>query len=263
MTALVVVALCGFSVSLLTLFSGFGLGTLLLPAFAIFLPVEVAVASTAIVHAANNLFKVGLLARSIRRDILVRFGLPAACAALAGALTLVSISTQSGLATWSFLGRAAEVTPVKLVMGILILFFAAVELATPRREWGVSPRWLPVGGALSGFFGGLSGHQGAVRAVFLTPLRLSPVQFASTQAGLALLVDGTRLIVYGWSFALMRSSAGPAVIPWTLVVVATVSAFTGSLLGTYLLPHVTLDSVHRFVGGLLIVVGLALAAGIA
>ena len=188
MTALVVVALCGFSVSLLTLFSGFGLGTLLLPAFAIFLPVEVAVASTAIVHAANNLFKVGLLARSIRRDILVRFGLPAACAALAGALTLVSISTQSGLATWSFLGRAAEVTPVKLVMGILILFFAAVELATPRREWGVSPRWLPVGGALSGFFGGLSGHQGAVRAVFLTPLRLSPVQFASTQAGLALLV---------------------------------------------------------------------------
>ena len=141
MTALVVVALCGFSVSLLTLFSGFGLGTLLLPAFALFLPVEVAVASTAIVHAANNLFKVGLLAQSIRRDILVRFGLPAACAALAGALTLVSISTRSSLATWVFLGRAAEVTPVKLVMGILILFFAAVELATPTREWGVSQRW--------------------------------------------------------------------------------------------------------------------------
>ena len=263
MTALVVVALCSFSVSLLTLFSGFGLGTLLLPAFALFLPVEVAVASTAIVHAANNLFKVGLLARSARRDIIVRFGVPAACAAFAGALTLVSISTRNAMATWSFLGLAAEVTPVKLVMGALILFFAVVELATPRHEWSVSPRWLPVGGVLSGFFGGLSGHQGAVRAVFLRPLSLSPVQFASTQAGLALLVDGARLVVYGWSFALMRSSTGLAVIPWTLVAVATLSAFAGALLGKYLLPHVTFDRVHRLVGALLIVVGLALAAGIA
>ena len=43
--------------SALTLFSGFGLGTLLLPAFALFFPVDVAVGLTAIVHFLNNLFK--------------------------------------------------------------------------------------------------------------------------------------------------------------------------------------------------------------
>ena len=59
MTAAIVIGLVAFGVSLLTLFSGFGLGTLLLPAFAVFFPIEVAVASTAIVHAANNLFKAG------------------------------------------------------------------------------------------------------------------------------------------------------------------------------------------------------------
>ena len=62
MTTAIALAVAAFGTSLLTLFSGFGLGTLLLPAFAFFLPLEVAVASTAVVHAANNLFKVGLLA---------------------------------------------------------------------------------------------------------------------------------------------------------------------------------------------------------
>ena len=43
--------------SALTFFSGFGLGTLLLPAFALFVPIEQAVALTAIVHLLNSLFK--------------------------------------------------------------------------------------------------------------------------------------------------------------------------------------------------------------
>ena len=69
MAATVIVGIAAFGVSLLTLFSGFGLGTLLMPVFALFFPVEVAVASTAVVHAANNLFKVGLLARGASVDV--------------------------------------------------------------------------------------------------------------------------------------------------------------------------------------------------
>ena len=47
----------------LTLFSGFGLGTLLMPAFALFFSVDVAIAMTAIVHFMNNMFKLALLGR--------------------------------------------------------------------------------------------------------------------------------------------------------------------------------------------------------
>gem|GEM_PF-6365247 len=50
-----VVALCAFLASGLTLYSGFGLGTLLLPVFAFFFPVEVAVGATVLVHGANNI----------------------------------------------------------------------------------------------------------------------------------------------------------------------------------------------------------------
>ena len=263
MIAVIVLGLFSFGVSLLTLFSGFGLGTLLMPAFALFLPVEVAVASTAIVHAANNLFKVGLLAGAARRDVLVRFGLPAILASFVGAIVLTSLSEQTPLTSWSLLGRDTPITPVKLVMGILILGFALFELAPRLRALRAQVRWLPLGGALSGFFGGLSGHQGALRAIFLTPLALAPTEFASTQAVLALFVDGARLLVYGSSFVLLGSSADTAAIPWALVAVAASSAFLGAWVGKRLLPQVTFQGVRALVGVLLVMVGVALAAGIA
>ena len=50
----VVVCATALIVAALTLFSGFGLGTLLMPAFALFFPVTVAVAATAVVHLANK-----------------------------------------------------------------------------------------------------------------------------------------------------------------------------------------------------------------
>ena len=53
MTAHLAVALAALFAAGLTLYSGFGLGTLLLPVFALFYPVEVAVAATAMVHGAN------------------------------------------------------------------------------------------------------------------------------------------------------------------------------------------------------------------
>ena len=78
------VAMVAFLVSPLTLYSGFGLGTLLMPVFAFFFPVPVAVAATAVVHGANNAFKTALLGRSAERSLVLRFGLPAIPSAFFG-----------------------------------------------------------------------------------------------------------------------------------------------------------------------------------
>ena len=72
----------------LTLFSGFGLGTLLLPAMLLLVPPEAAVAATAVVHLANNLLKVALFGRHCRKDVLIRFGGMAVVAAFFGAQIL-------------------------------------------------------------------------------------------------------------------------------------------------------------------------------
>lgn len=58
---IVLIAVVAALASALTLYSGFGLGTILLPAFALFLPAPLAVAATGIVHLLNNLFKGTLL----------------------------------------------------------------------------------------------------------------------------------------------------------------------------------------------------------
>jgi uncharacterized protein len=84
----IVIPLLAFLVSALTFFSGFGLGTLLLPAFIAFYPAEIAVGLTAVVHALNNIFKFGLVRRDINWPVVFRFGLPAVLFAYFGARCL-------------------------------------------------------------------------------------------------------------------------------------------------------------------------------
>jgi uncharacterized membrane protein YfcA len=64
---LLIVCVAALLASALTLFSGFGLGTLLMPVVALFFPLELAIAMTAMVHLANTLFKIGLLGRKANR----------------------------------------------------------------------------------------------------------------------------------------------------------------------------------------------------
>lgn len=95
----VLVPLAAFVASGLTMFSGFGLGTLLLPVFALFVPIELAVVATAIVHGANNVLKASLLGRWADREVVVRFGVPAVGAALVGAWVLATFSALDPVAT--------------------------------------------------------------------------------------------------------------------------------------------------------------------
>jgi uncharacterized membrane protein YfcA len=84
----VVVCSVTLVVSATTLFSGFGLGTVLMPAFALFFPVQVAIAATAVVHLANNIFTTLLVGKKADWEAVVKFALPGALAAVAGAATL-------------------------------------------------------------------------------------------------------------------------------------------------------------------------------
>lgn len=256
-------AVATFATSLLTFFSGFGLGTLLLPVFALFVSIEVAVAATAVVHAANNIFKVGLLADHARRDVVLKFGLPAIGASFLGALALARLSGGGVLFAWSLGERSIEVRAIELLLGLLILGFALFELVPGFRRIRAPDSWLPLGGALSGFFGGLSGHQGALRAMFLSPLGLTTGEFAATQAVIAVMVDLVRIAVYGWALGWLEGAGTGIGVPWGPVGVAVLAAFAGAVLGKKLLPKVTIDRLHLIVGWLLVVVGIGLATGLA
>jgi uncharacterized protein len=250
-------------IALLTLFSGFGLGTLLLPVFAVFFPTDVAVAATAVVHLANNLFKLLLVGRHAAWPVVLAFGLPAVPAAIAGALLLGRLSQVPPLASWTLAGRHCEVSVIKLVIAALIVVFALLDLLPALKRVSIEPRYLPLGGVLAGFFGGLSGHQGALRSAFLLKAGLTSQQFIATGVVCAVMVDVARLAVYGAEFA-TRGDAGGALRPGLtgLVVAATLSAFAGSFIGARLVKKVTIASIQKIVGAMLILLAIALGTGI-
>ncbi|MBI3947504.1 MAG: TSUP family transporter [Armatimonadetes bacterium] len=260
--AYVVVCAAAIVVAALTLFSGFGLGTLLMPVFALFFPIEVAVAATAVVHLANNLFKVGLVGRNADRGVFIRFAVPAAAAGVVGALLLTYVAALAPLARYTLWGQEHSVTAVGLVIALLMAGFALFELLPRFERLSFDRRYLPLGGALSGFFGGLSGHQGALRSAFLINAGLTKDAFIATGVMAAVAVDVVRLIVYGVVFIGRHWEALPPG-GFSLVGAATLAAFLGSFLGARLVKKVTLQTVQRVVGVMLLVVAIALGAGLA
>lgn len=251
-----IICLCAFLTSGLTLFSGFGLGTLLLPVMAIFFPIDAAIALTAVVHCLNNLFKFALLGRHADKGTVLRFGLPAILAALLGARLLLWLSHLQPLLAYQFLGLHLQVLPVKLVVACLMILFALVELLPRFGEVSVEKKYLPLGGLLSGFFGGLSGHQGALRAPFLLKSGLSKESFIATGVVISLMVDIPRIAVYSANLLLRTSGSLP------LLAAAVLAAFSGAFLGNRLLRKVTLRGIQILVALMLLGISMGLAMGL-
>ncbi|HLE43544.1 MAG TPA: TSUP family transporter, partial [Methylomirabilota bacterium] len=228
---------------------------------ALFFPVPVAIAATAVVHLANNGFKLALVGRRADWSVVRRFSLPAAVAAIAGASLLSLFASLPTLGAYRLGGREFQVTLVKVVIGALIVGFAWLEASRRMEQVALPARYLVLGGALSGFFGGLSGNQGAFRSAFLIKAGLDKQAFVGTSVVSTIVVDSVRLVVYGLSLV-PRGVLGPSGEILGVIVVATASAFLGAYLGARLLQQVTLRVVRVAVAVMLFVVGAGLVAGL-
>ncbi|MFN8206933.1 MAG: sulfite exporter TauE/SafE family protein [Bacteroidales bacterium] len=241
----------------LTLFSGFGLGTLLMPVFAIFFPVELAIAMTAIVHFLNNLIKLGFYFRQVDRNIVFRFGIPSVIAAFAGAWLLNLLSGIKPLTSYTIGQHLFEITPVKLTIALLLVIFSLMDIIPKLSSLQFDRKYMPFGGLLSGFFGGLSGNQGALRTAFLIRAGLSKEVFIGTGVMIACLVDITRLSIYSGSiFHQLDSSQA------LLLVLASCSAFAGVYFGNKLVKKITIGSLQFIVAVMLLIFSLLLGAGV-
>jgi uncharacterized membrane protein YfcA len=254
---ILIVCLTAFAVSLLTFFSGFGLGTILAPVLMLFFPVDLSIAITAVVHFLNNLFKAALTGRKANMEVLVKFGVPAILAAVAGAWLLVHISDSQPLFTYSLFQHHLAVYPVKLIIAFLLVMFALMELIPRLRNISFHRDYLFAGGMLSGFFGGLTGNQGALRSAFLVRAGLEKTAYIATAAVLSLFVDISRLAVYATRMKLVEPVG--LLLPVTC---ATVAAFAGTYLGSRLLQKVTYSFIQHTVALLLMLIAGGLAAGI-
>lgn len=233
-----------FLASGLTFFSGFGLGTLLLPAFAIFFPAPIAITATATVHLLNNLFKGTLVRKMVDWNTVLRFGLPAIPASILGAYLLTSLNT----------------TQANVIIGSVLILFAFLELQSWFQKLTFPKKYIALGGATTGFMGGLSGQQGALRSMFLLKSNFDAQKYIATGVFIAILIDLARLPIY--TFGLIGNKATITTHDLVLVGFGTLCAFVGAWLGARYVKKMTISYVRYVVAGLMFVIGLLLIFGL-
>jgi hypothetical protein len=135
--------------------------------------------------------------------------------------------------------------------------FALIEVGPASRKIRFDRKYLPLGGILSGFFGGLSGHQGALRSAFLIKCGLSKEAFIASGVGIACVVDVVRIGVYSANYDLLLLGSR---IP--LVAAAVVAAFAGALIGWRLLSRVSLKVVQYIVAVMLLFIAAGIGSGL-
>mgnify|MGYP000273446611 FL=1 len=254
---IIIISITALIASLMTFFTGFGLGTILTPVFAIFFPIDIAIALTGIVHLLNNIFKLGLVGKEVNKKVVLKFGVPAIIAAFIGAELMIRLSSMPEIISYNLLGKEFFILPIKIIVSVLMITFALMEVIPAVKGMQFDSNKLYLGGALSGFFGGLSGHQGAFRSAFLLKAGLSKEAFIATGVSIACLIDFTRLSVYFSKFL----SAG-ITNNLNYIIAAALSAFVGAYFGKKLLKKLTLDYLQIMVSGFIIILAVLLGMGI-
>ncbi len=255
--AYLIIGIVSFLAAGLTLFSGFGLSTILMPVLAVFFPLNIAITLTAIVHFLNNLLKFLLFGKLADKHVILKFGLPGVIAAFLGAKLLIKLQHLHPLFSYDLFSHTFQIMPIKLVIAAVIFIFALLEIIPRFQKLAFDKKYLVGGGLLSGFFGGLSGHQGALRSAFLIKCGLSKETFIATGVVIACLVDLSRISVYstGVLSEQLREHT-------SFVLVAILSAFAGTLVGNRLIKKVTLHNVQVIVSIMLFLIAFCLALGL-
>ena len=231
---LVVVALASVAAGATAAVAGFGIGSLITPLVAIRLGTPMAVAVVVVPHAAATVFRAWRLRRAVDWPLFYRFGIASALGGLAGALLF---ARSSGPVLTRVLGALLILTALSGLTG----WASRVRL----------PRWAAVVlGVLSGFFGGIVGNQGGIRAGALLGVGLSPAAFVATSTMSGVIVDLARAPIY------LRQRGDALLGVWPIVAAATIGALAGTLLGERALLGLSIERFRILVAALVGVLGL-------
>ena len=219
--------------------AGFGIGSLLTPLIAIQYGGVRAVAAVVIPHAAATALRAWRLRRAIDWSVIRRFGLLSALGGLGGALLFARLGGDV----------------LMRILGALLIVTAISTLGGFGRTRRAPERSVPALGFASGFFGGVVGNQGGLRAAALLALGLEPLTFVATSTMTGLLVDAVRGPIYLWR------TGGLLMGLWPLVAVATAGTVIGTLVGERMLFGLSPERFRRLIAILIGAVGIWLLVG--
>ena len=225
MEEIVLVSLGAFFAAALTVPAGFGLSTILTPLVLFLLPVHETVAVVAVVHCAHNAGKYFALKEAVNFEAFRRYGIWLVGGAVIGALLQNQVPND----------------PLLLLVGIFLVILPILTISEKWTGYRIPESNDRLGGFGSGFMGGLSGHQGALRAMFLTRRLPDKMAYAATASVLALCVDISRIPVYLFFRTEEISDE------MTLIVVLVISALLGVRVGKKWLQSLKSSHIHNMV----------------
>ena len=161
---LLVILILVIAASAIGTVTGFGLSTVMIPVLALFYPVPETLLFVGVVHWFNDLWKLVLFREGIRWKLILRFGLPGIVATLIGAHLLLAIPS----------------TALERVLGVFLIGYVVFLFARSAFKIRQSTAAAITGGALSGFFAGVFGMGGAIRALFLSAFDLPKAVYLAT-----------------------------------------------------------------------------------
>jgi hypothetical protein len=168
-----------------------------------------AIAVVAIVHGAHNGGKSWALWQNINFEAFKHYGIWLILGAIIGAILQNQVSQK----------------PLLGIMGIFLIILPLLNLNKSWKDYRISEENDRIGGFGSGFMGGLSGHQGALRAMFLTNKLPDKMTYAATASIFALCVDLSRIPVY--LFFRSESITSNLELTFGLVIAALVGVHVG------------------------------------
>ena len=164
----------------LTVPAGFGLSTIMTPIVLLMMPPHEAVAVVGVVHGIHNGAKYISLREYVDVDAVKHYGIWLVIGAIIG----------------SVLNNSVPQKPLLIIIGAFLIVLPLLTMSEKWTNYKIPESNDRIGGFGSGFMGGLSGHQGALRAMFLSRRLKDKMNYAATASVLALCVDITRVPVY-------------------------------------------------------------------
>jgi len=140
---------------------------------------------------------------------------------------------------------------LELFLAIFLIGLSLFFLIRRKMHFKPNRRNSIIGGSLSGFSAGLLGTGGAIRGLTMAAFNLEKSVFIATSAGIDLMIDATRTVVY-YENGYMRKDL-LIYLPFLLVI-----GFTGSYIGKKILNYIPQDKFKRISLALILIIGVVM-----
>lgn len=236
MREIIAIILFNLFASIISGCSGFGMSTITTPVLVHFFPVTEVFLFTGLTHVIGSFWILIFMRHAINWKLLFYFGLPSIIGSILGAQLALDLDRQL----------------LMKGMGIFLIFYVIIVRWYANYRFPAYRSWAAIGGLLSGFFAGIFGFSGAIRALFLSSFGMSPGEYIFMSHFFELIIDATR----AGNYLHHGIELGPTLYYALLLAPATL--ILGAYVVRILIARTSFAFIDKWITGALLIEGIRL-----